>query len=121
MNRRGYGIVRADLASSVDGYVREIRALAVEQEWDLRAIFVEPSDLWFPLLLSSLGLPGTGVVIVPTPGHLGGWMDVVRGWWRCGRWTLRGVGRGSRRCRMNAGTTSHDFRDGWNRWSAWCV
>ncbi|MFJ1457084.1 hypothetical protein [Nocardia sp. N2S4-5] len=79
MNPRGYGIVRADVSpSSVDGYVRDIRALAVERSWDLRAIFVEPSDIWFPLLVTSLGVPGTGVVIVPTPAHLGGWMDVVR-------------------------------------------
>ncbi|BCK54310.1 hypothetical protein [Nocardia wallacei] len=104
VNRRGYGIVRADLASSVDGYVREIRALAVEQEWDLRAIFVEPSDLWFPLLLSSLGLPGTGVVIVPTPGHLGGWMDVVRGMVEV--WTLDPP-----RCWSRIETVSDERRD----------
>lgn len=79
VNPRGYGIVRADLGpSKVDDHVQGIRALAVERNWDLRAIFIEPSDRWFPLLVTSLGVPGTGVVIVPTSAHLGGWMNVVR-------------------------------------------
>ncbi|WP_147289030.1 hypothetical protein [Nocardia mexicana] len=79
MNPRAYGIVRLDIArSSADGYVADIRAMAVDRQWDLRAVFVEPSDAWFPLLVSSLGLSGTGLVVVPSSLHLGGWMDVVR-------------------------------------------
>ncbi|GAB2707313.1 hypothetical protein [Nocardia thraciensis] len=76
---RAYGIVRVDIAPSrADGYVGEIRALAADRQWDLRAVYVEPSDAWFPLLVSSLGVPGTGLVVVPSSLHLGGWMDVVR-------------------------------------------
>ncbi|MBF6173741.1 hypothetical protein [Nocardia blacklockiae] len=79
MNPRAYGIVRADLApEAVDGHVHAIRAFAVERGWDLRAVFVEPSDAWFPMLVASIGAPGNWSVVVPTSAHLGGWMDVVR-------------------------------------------
>ncbi len=79
MNPRSYGIVRLDIAqSATNRYVDDIRALAVAQRWDLRAVFVEPSDAWFPLLVSSLDVPATGVVVVPSSLHLGGWMDAIR-------------------------------------------
>ena len=85
---RAYGIVRTDIADTgSEADVSAIRALAAEDSLDLRAVFSESSDVSFPLLVATLGMPGMTAVIVPSATHLAGWLDVVRQY--SDVWTLR--------------------------------